>query len=44
MPELDAPTGYSDFYEALGPKTPQEKAAIVWRLPKDSAVVVGDDL
>jgi len=36
----DAQT-FSDFYEAFGPKTPQEKAAIVWRLSE--VIVICDD-
>lgn len=42
--ELDAqPPATRDFYEALGPKTTQEKAAIIWRLPSPSLVVVPQD-
>jgi len=40
---LDAqPPAYSDFYEAFRSRTPQEKAAIIWRLPSPSLVVVQD--
>ena len=42
MSELDEDAQtVSDFYKAFGPKTPQEKAAIVWRLSE--VIVIGDD-
>jgi hypothetical protein len=31
---------HSDFYDALGPKTPIEKAALVWRIPKTTPLVI----
>jgi hypothetical protein len=35
---------YSDFYDELGPKSAKDKAALIWRMPKDSAVTVDDNL
>jgi hypothetical protein len=39
-----AESTYLDFYAELGPKTAADRAALIWRMPKDSAVTVNDNL
>jgi hypothetical protein len=42
--EPDAqPPATSDFYEAFRSRTPREKAAIIWRMPSPSLVLVPQD-
>lgn len=39
------PPASNDFYEALArPRTPEERAALRWRLPSPSRVVVSQDV
>jgi hypothetical protein len=36
-------TTYSDFFEAFGPKSAKDKAALIWRMPSPSLVLVPQD-
>lgn len=39
----EPPATFSDFYEAFRPLTPTEKAALIWRMPSPSHVVVSNE-
>ena len=46
MPELDEPDqpdASSEFWASFLPLSPEDKAALFWRMPKGSVVVVGKD-
>ena len=42
-PDALPPVTYSDFYETFRSRTPGEKAAIIWRMPSPSLVLVPAD-
>ena len=42
-PDAQPPVTYSDFYETFRSRTPREKAAIIWRMPSPSLVLVPAD-
>jgi len=46
QPAAEAPPTdvHRDFYAELGPKSAKDRAALIWRMPKDSAMTVDDNL